>query len=176
MSKAFMAIGIIVLGLITFGMVNVIQEYSTGNELDYYLLKETTKGAMEDAVDMSYYRMHGIIRMDKEKFVDSFARRFANNVKRTKDYDISFYDINETPPKVSVKVKTATTAGFKGKKDTTSGNLGIENRLDAIIESVYDNDMIVDMICSDKNPSNKGKYNICNYDTITDKNYYQTIN
>ena len=93
MSKAFMAIGIIVLGLITFGMVNVIQEYSTGNELDYYLLKETTKGAMEDAVDMSYYRMHGIIRMDKEKFVDSFARRFANNVKRTKDYDISFYDI-----------------------------------------------------------------------------------
>lgn len=176
MSKAFMAIGIIVLGLITFGMVNVIQEYSTGNELDYYLLKETTKGAMEDAVDMSFYRLHGVVRMDKEKFVDSFTRRFANNVKRTKDYDISFYDINETPPKVSVKVNTQTVSSFKGKNDKSNGSLGIENRLDAIIESVYDKDMIIEMICGNKNKANTDKYNICNYDTITDESYYQIIN
>lgn len=176
MSKAFMAIGIVILGLITFGMVNLIQEYATGNELDYYLLKETTKGAMEDAVDFSYYRLHGVIRMDKEKFVDSFTRRFANNVTRTKDYDISFYDINETPPKVSIKVKTKTVSGLNGKNDDEV-SLGIENRLDAIIESVYDNNRIVDSICSDKNEgSNFDDYNICDYDTITSDEYYQIIN
>ena len=92
MSKAFMALGIIVLGIAAYAMVNVIQDYSTGNDLDYYLLKETTKGAMEDAIDLSFYRMHGVARMDKEKFVDSFTRRFANNVRRTKNYEISFYD------------------------------------------------------------------------------------
>lgn len=176
MSKAFMAIGIIVLGLITFGMVNVIQEYSTGNELDYYLLKETTKGAMEDAIDLSYYRLHGVIRMDKEKFVDSFTRRFANNVTRTKDYEISFYDINETPPKVSVKVHTKTISSFKGNNEA-EGSLGIENRLDAIIESVYDSNRIIDNICSEKNKgSNFDGYNICDYNTVTNEKYYLTIN
>ena len=171
MSKAFMAIGIIVLGLVTFAMVNVIQDYSTGNELDYYLLKETTKGAMEDAIDVGFYRLHGVIRMDKEKFVDSFTRRFANNITRTKNYDISFYDINETPPKVSVKVQTRTVSSVKG--DT----LGIENRLDAIIESVYDDDKIVESVCGDQNVgSNKGNYNICDYTTVTDNGYYRIIN
>ena len=176
MSKAFLAIGVVVLGLITFAMVNVIQDYSTGNELDYYLLKETTKASMEDAVDLSYYRMHGVLRMDKQKFVDSFTRRFANNIERTKSYKISFYDINETPPKVSVKVETQTTASFaKSKQD--EGTLGIENRLDSIIESVYTDDMIIDTICRDDNlGSNTEKYNICNYDTINSKEYYQIIN
>ena len=171
MSKAFLALGVIVLGLVTFAMVNVIQEYSTGNELDYYLLKETTKGAMEDAIDLSFYRLHGVIRMDKEKFVDSFTRRFANNITKTKNYDISFYDINETPPKVSVQVKTATVAGVKGS------TLGIQNRLDAIIESVYDNDEIISAVCSDANKgSNKGNYNICSYGTVKEDSYYRIIN
>ena len=177
MSKAFMAIGILVLGLVTFAMVNVIQEYSTGNELDYYLLKETTKGAMEDSIDVGFYRMHGVIRMDKEKFVDSFTRRFANNITRTKDYDIEFYDINETPPKVSVKVKTNTVSGVKTKEQGESGTIGIDNRLDAIIESVYDNDMIINAVCSDKNSgSNKETYNVCSYGTIEDDSYYRIIN
>ena len=177
MSKAFMAIGIIVLGLVTFAMVNVIQEYSTGNELDYYLLKETTKGAMEDAIDVSFYRLHGVIRMDKEKFADSFTRRFANNITRTKDYEIDFYDINETPPKVSVRVRTNTLSGVKSPNSDDRGNLNIENRLDAIIESVYDNDEIVSAVCDQKNKgSNIDKYNICKYGTINADSYYRIIN
>lgn len=173
MSKAFLALGIVVLGLITFAMVNVIQDYSTGNDLDYYLLKETTKGSMEDAIDLNFYRIHGIVRMDKEKFVESFAKRFANNVQaRSKKYTISFYDINETPPKVSVKVKTATAARFNNDA------IDIENRLDAIVESVYTEDMIIENVCGDANIGSnvKGKYNICDYSTITDDNYYQIIN
>ncbi len=171
MSKAFMAIGVIVLGLVTLAMVNVIQDYSTGNELDYYLLKETTKGAMEDAVDLSFYRMHGTIRMDKQKFIDSFRRRFANQVEKTKAYKISFYDINETPPKVSVKVTTYTSATFQNDA------IGIDNRLDAIIESVYTDDMIIKTVCGDKNAgSNNTQYNICDYNTIKDNNYYHIIN
>ena len=167
MSKAFMAIGVVILGIVAFAMVNVIQDYSTGNDLDYYLLKETTKGAMEDAIDLSFYRMHGVLRMDKEKFVDSFARRFANQIQKTKDYTIRFYDINETPPKVSVRVNTSTASTFHNE------SLGIENTLDAIIESVYTDDMIIKAICKDDD----NKYNICDYKTIEDgSDYYHIIN
>ena len=167
MSKAFMAIGVVIVGIVACAMVNVIQDYSTGNDLDYYLLKETTKGAMEDAIDLSFYRMHGVLRMDKEKFVDSFARRFANQIQKTKDYTIRFYDINETPPKVSVRVNTSTASTFHNE------SLGIENTLDAIIESVYTDDMIIKAICKDDD----NKYNICDYKTIEDgSDYYHIIN
>ena len=99
-------VGIILLAIITFGVVNIVQNYQTGNELDYYLLRETTEAAMTDAVDVGYYRLSGLLRIDKEKFVESFVRRFSENVSNSRTYDIGFYDINETPPKVSVLVKS----------------------------------------------------------------------
>ena len=68
MSKAMMIVGIILLAIITFGAVNIIQNYQTGNELDYYLLRETTEAAMTDAVDYGYYRLSGLTRMDKERY------------------------------------------------------------------------------------------------------------
>ena len=37
MSKAMLVVGIILLAIITFGVVNIVQYYQTGNELDYYL-------------------------------------------------------------------------------------------------------------------------------------------
>ena len=36
MSRGMMIIGIIILALFTFGVVNIVQNYQTGNELDYY--------------------------------------------------------------------------------------------------------------------------------------------
>ena len=95
MSKGMLIVGIIILAIITFGVVNIVQNYQTGNELDYYLLKETTEAAMTDAVDVGYYRLSGLLRIDKEKFVESFVRRFSQNVSNSRTYDIRFYDINE---------------------------------------------------------------------------------
>lgn len=129
MNKAMLTVGIILLSIIALGVINVIQNYTTGQELDYYLLKETTEAAMEDAVDLSYYRNQAVIRMDKEKFAESFIKRFARRVDDRRSYQISFYDVNEIPPKASVEVKSATSKTFKG------GAVDITTRLDMVVET-----------------------------------------
>ena len=113
MNKAMLTVGLIMLAIVTFFLINVVQNYSTGGDLDYYLLKETTESAMVDAVDEGYYQDSGLIRVDKERFVESFVRRFANTIDQNKNYKINFYDINETPPKVSVRVSSSNSATFK---------------------------------------------------------------
>ena len=140
MSKGMLIVGIIILAIITFGVVNIVQNYQTGNELDYYLLRETTEAAMTDAVDVGYYRLSGLLRIDKEKFVESFVRRFSQNVSNSRTYDIRFYDINETPPKVSVLVESETAASVNGE------SLSLSNKVDVILESnYYDNKYVSDM-------------------------------
>lgn len=142
MSKGILLTGIILLGIFTLGMVNIIQNYSSGNELDYYLLRNTTEAAMLDAVDYGFYQVSGgQIRMDKEKFVESFVRRFAQNVTNDRNYDIRIYDINETPPKVSVKIGSSTSVVFAGE------SFEIKNQIDAILETKYQEDRrVVDVI------------------------------
>ena len=54
---------------------SVLNNYMTGGELDYYLVKETTDAAMEDALDTVYLRTCGLPRIDKEKFVENFVYR-----------------------------------------------------------------------------------------------------
>ena len=126
MNRAMLIIGIIMLAMFTFGVINIASDFQSGNELDYYLLKETTEAAMIDATDIGYYRMSGgLYRIDKEKFVESFVRRFSQNVVNTRNYDIKFYDINETPPKVTIKVFNDDT-------------IQISNRLTSIMETDYE--------------------------------------
>ena len=145
MSKGMSIVGIILLAIITFGVVNIVQNYQTGNELDYYLLKETAEAAMTDAVDVGYYRLSGLLRIDKEKFVESFIRRFSENVSNSRTYDIGFYDINETPPKVSILVKSETAASIEGEA------LNVSNKIDVILESKYlDNEYVTNMTRSGK--------------------------
>ena len=137
MNNAMLTVGIIILSLATLLMINIISNYSSGSELDYYLVKETSEAAMIDAIDVKYYRENGLLRIDKEKFVESFVRRFADAVDNTRNYQVSFYDLNEVPPKVSVKVDSSTVLSFKGS------NLEMSTQLDAILENTYDNDPLV---------------------------------
>ena len=115
MNKAFLTVGIIILAISALLLINVITNYGTGGELDYYLVKETSEAAMVDAMDNTFFTRHGLLRMDKELFVESFVRRFANNVDNTRDYTIGFYGMNEVPPKVSIKVDSTTVLNFKGE-------------------------------------------------------------
>ena len=137
MNKAMLTVGIIILSLAALLMINIISNYSSGSELDYYLVKETSEAAMIDAIDVKYYRDNGLLRMDKEKFVESFIRRFADSVDTTRNYKLSFYDLNEVPPKVSVKVDSSTVLSFKGS------NLEMSTKLDAILENTYESDPLV---------------------------------
>lgn len=137
MNKAMLTVGIIILSLATLLMINIISNYSSGSELDYYLVKETSEAAMVDAIDVKYYRENGLLRIDKEKFVESFVRRFADSVDTTRNYQLSFYDLNEVPPKVSVKVDSSTVLSFKGS------DLEMSTKLDAILENTYETDPLV---------------------------------
>ena len=137
MNKAMLTVGIIILSLATLLMINIISNYSSGSELDYYLVKETSEAAMIDAIDVGYYRENGLLRIYKEKFVESFIRRFADSVDNTRNYQVSFYDLNEVPPKVSVKVDSSTVLSFKGS------NLEMSTQLDGILENTYDQDPLV---------------------------------
>ena len=80
--------------------------------------------------------MNKYIKMNQEKFVENFTRRFAEStIFVTNDYDIKFYDIMEVPPKVSIIVDTGL------GEYTIGGNAdeyGIANKLDAILEYTGD--------------------------------------
>ncbi len=138
MSKGMVIVGIIILGVLTLGVVNIIQNYQSGSELDYYLLEETTEAAMIDAVDLGYYRISGgILRVDREKFLESFVRRFAESVNRDRNYKVRILDFNETPPKVSIQVGSSTVATFAGD------DFDIVHKIDAILETKYYEDRLL---------------------------------
>lgn len=135
MNKGMLSVGIILLALIALNLLNVLNNYSTGSDLDYYLLKETSDAAMVDALDKSFLRTCGLYRIDKEKFVESFLFRFGSNVDATRGYDIKVFDINEVPPKVSVKIDSLTTLMFNTGKSDGKVAANISTNYDAILET-----------------------------------------
>ena len=141
MNKGMLTVGVIMLAIMALLLINVITNYSTGGELDYYLVKETVEAAMEDSVDMEFYRLNSLYRIDKEKFIESFLRRFADSVDNTRTYNISFYDINEVPPKVSVRVDSLTALTFNAQGEQLAAN--ITTSYDAILETTYKEDATV---------------------------------
>ncbi len=142
MNKGMLSVGIILLSVVALLLLNVLSNYSTGGELDYYLVKETVDAAMVDAIDASYLRTCGLYRMDKEKFVESFLYRFADSVDTSRSYEIEIYDLNEVPPKVSVRVNSLTALTFHhANGEDLAAN--ITTSYDAILETTYKDDATV---------------------------------
>ena len=137
MNKGMLTVGMIMLAISALVLINVITSSSTGSELDYYLVKETAEAAIEDAIDIKYYRDNGTFRMDTEKFVENFLVRFSDSVDNTRNYKVGFYDLNEVPPKVSVKVESASSINFDGS------NILISTTYDGIVESEDLNDSYI---------------------------------
>lgn len=114
------------MGMLGIVLINFFGQIVVSNEQNYYLLKEVTEAAMYDAIDLYAIRngvgydgvtdssdpesMHcmsykpGTIRIIKEKFVESFMRRFAENAELNRKYRVVIHDIDECPPKVSVSL------------------------------------------------------------------------
>lgn len=132
MKESLWGYWIIVLGIGIITVMMLLQNYTTTNEQDYYLIKDVTEAAMTDAIDYSHYRKYGELRIIKEKFAENFVRRFSETVNINKTYDIKLYDIYEAPPKVSVKVTTRT-GSYQAFDDST--DLDVINKLDAILET-----------------------------------------
>ena len=132
MKWSFASVGLIVFGLIGLTIIILFQNITTNNENDYYLLKEVTEASMIDAIDIKYYRETAELKIIKEKFVESFTRRFAEStVFASSDYTINYFDIMEEPPKVTVSINTGI-GEYTIYQDTSSYN--ISNTLSAILE------------------------------------------
>lgn len=137
MKWSFASVGLIVLGLTGVVVIMLFQQITTNNENDYYLLKEVTEAAMIDAIDIPYYRESGELKIVKEKFIENFTRRFAEStIFLSSDYKIRFYDIMETPPKVSIIIDTGL-GQYTIHENTNDYN--IINQLDAILEYTGEN-------------------------------------
>lgn len=161
MKWSFATVGVITLGIIGVAIIMLFQQITTNNENDYYLLKEVTEAAMIDAIDIPYYRETGNLKIVTEKFVENFTRRFAEStIFVTNDYKINFYDIIETPPKVSIIIDTGL------GEYTINGNsdeYNIANKLDAILEYTGESTFV---------SSTNSKYNNPYVNNTITKSYY----
>ena len=131
MKNAFWGYWLILLGIFVVVIMLLVQNLTTSSTQDYYLIKEITEAALVDAVDYSYYRSYGEIKINKEKFCESFLRRFAETASLSTTYTVSFYGVYEAPPKVSVEVKSKSNT-FNVVGDPESFDM--VERIDAIIE------------------------------------------
>lgn len=136
LKESFWAVLIVMVGVISILFVNFFQSLTNTDEHNYNILKETTEAAMYDAFDFASYRSDGVIRIDREKFVENFLRRFAASANLARTYQIDIYDVNETPPKVSIKVSSKQSGNVTGTQDGFV-DFDISNRLDAILETPY---------------------------------------
>lgn len=84
-----------------------------------------------EAVDYAYYRKYGDLRINSEKFMENFIRRYADVVTINKTSKIAFYDVFESPPKITVEVSTSSSQIIINYTSTT---FEIKNKLDAILE------------------------------------------
>ncbi len=134
MKWSFTGVGLIVFGLIGLTIIMLFEQITTSNENDYYLLKEITNAAMVDSIDIAYYRETGDLKIVREKFVENFTRRYSESTLFIgTSYVISFYDIMEVPPKVTVLIDTGL-GQYRIFNDVD--NYNVQNTLTGILEYV----------------------------------------
>ena len=133
MKESFWMVFIIGLGIVAIVFISFFQSLTTTDEQNYTLLKEVTEASMYDAVDLAHYKKTGVVKINREKFVENFIRRFAESASLNDNYRVKIYDVNETPPKVSLEVSTKLNSNVT--KEVIDFN--VVNRLDAILETPY---------------------------------------
>lgn len=133
MNESFWSMFILGMGVISISFIIFFQNMTSIDEQNYNLLRETTEAAMYDAVDLAAYRRDGTVRIDREKFVENFVRRFAEGAQLSQNYKIEIFDVNETPPKVTIRVSSNLASTITNEMI----EFNISNRLSAILETPY---------------------------------------
>ncbi len=131
MKESIWAWWFLVLGLIIIAVIMLVTDMTTTSEQNYYMLKEISEASMIESVDYGYYRKYGTLRINSEKFMENFIRRYSDVVTINKTSDVNFYDMYEDPPKITVEVKTRTSRTTIQFQDMS---FDITNKLDAILE------------------------------------------
>ena len=133
MKESFWGALIISFGVISIMFIYFFQNVTNTDQQNYNLLRETTEAAMYDAIDYNEYITNGNVKINAEKFVENFTRRFAENASLSNTYVIEIYDISEYPPKVSSLVKSTKDTNLAGEVV----NFDVTNKIDAILETPY---------------------------------------
>lgn len=134
MKESMWGYWIVVLGISIMSVMVLLQNYTTTSEQDYYLIKSVLEASMYEAVDYGYYRDAGRLKMNREKFVENFVRRFSQTVNINKNYELDFYTIYEEPPAASVGVTTATDkTNFGTNAGAKTEDANVTNRLTGIL-------------------------------------------
>lgn len=127
MKESFWGVFVICFAIFVLIVITINQSGTQADQHNYYIMKEATEGAMMDSFDIQQYRLRGVIRIDKEKFVENFTRRLAQSGEVTRDYDVEFYQLSEEPPKVSIRIRSKASGIALGQFD-------VENTISAILE------------------------------------------
>ena len=131
MKESFLGYWLILFGVFVVVIMLLVRNTTANNTEDYYTIKQISDSAMIDAIDFGYYREFGELKINKEKFMESFIRRFADAISGANGYKILFTGIYEAPPKASVEV-TSKTEKFLIGSDSTE--LDMVNRINSILE------------------------------------------
>ena len=67
MKESMWGYWIVVLGVSIMSVMVLLQNMTTTNEQDYYLIKSCLEASMYDAIDYGYYRDTGDLKMNQEK-------------------------------------------------------------------------------------------------------------
>jgi len=136
MKNAYWGYWLVMLGIFVVVIMMLASDATTTNTQDYYQLKEVANGALYDSIDYSYYSQTKQVRILKEIFIENFLRRFAETIAPSDSYRVEFYDLYESPPKVSVKISTSTAGFIVGRDagDDAVTNLDVVNSIDLILE------------------------------------------
>lgn len=140
MKESFWGWAFVVAGIIGVALIILMIRLTLNDQNDYYVLKETTEASMYDAIDIDYYRYYGEFRIVRDRFVESFIRRWSSSSTNNNDVLIEINDVIEMPPKVSVTVKTGRANISYSKKisDDEEINLNdiVVNKIDGILETI----------------------------------------
>jgi hypothetical protein len=167
MSESYWGYWFILLGVFITMIMVLSNDATTTDTQDYYQLKEVANSALYDAIDYSYYSQTRQVRILKEVFVENFLRRFAETVNITDSYKIEFYDLYESPPKVSVKVATTTAGYIIGRdKDSKSSDGTVVNNAITKLDVVNTIDLTIDFNTQERDCTDyicKEKLDSCEY-------------
>ena len=152
MSESYWGYWFILLGVFITMIMVLSNDATTTDTQDYYQLKEVANSALYDAIDYSYYSQTRQVRILKEVFVENLLRRFAETVNITDSYFVEFYDLYESPPKVSIKVGT-TTAGYLIGRDAEikSDDGNVVQKAETKLDVVNTIDLTIDFNATERN-------------------------
>ena len=131
MKESYWGYWLVLLGVFIVVIMLLIQNVTSNSTEDYYTVKQISEAAMIDAVDYAYYREFGELKINKEKFMETFLRRLAEAASLNTEYRVLFVGVYEAPPKISVEI-TSKTNTYVIAGDSTSFDLS--SRIDAILE------------------------------------------